>query len=111
MWWKKVTFYNFFLAALILSVLSAAGILAVMTFLPPLIPLFYGKPTGTDQLAPSWFIFVIPSLSLFITFINIFINTSAKDDFIKKFLAVGSLVVSLMATLTVIKIILLVGFF
>lgn len=111
MWWKKVDFHNYFLAAGILSVLSIVGALITRSFLPPLIPLFYGKPTGAEQLAPTWFIFIIPGISILITVTNLFVNKSAEDKFIKKILAITSLVISLMATITVVKIIMLVGFF
>ena len=111
MWWKKVDFRNYFLAAGILSVLSIVGSLIARSFLPPLIPIFYGKPTGAEQLAPAWFIFVIPGISILTTVTNLFINKSAEDEFIKKILAITSLVISLMAAITVVKIITLVGFF
>jgi len=111
MWWKKVTFPNFFIFAAVLSLLTAVIILITKSFLPPVVPLFYGKPTGTDQLAPTLFLLVVPAISLAITAVNVFINSSAKDDFIKKFIAASSLIISVMATVTVVKIILLVGFF
>lgn len=111
MWWKKVIFNNCFLASAILSVISAAGIIAVRTFLPPVIPMFYGKPTGAEQLGNYWLLFIIPGVSMLISAVNLFISVSIKDEFIKKILAVSSLTISLMATVTVVKIILLVGFF
>ncbi len=104
-------FYNYFLAAGALSVLSIVGTLIIRSFLPPLIPLFYGKPEGAEQLAPAWFILIIPGVSILITATNLFVNKSVEDKFIKKVLAITSLVISLMATITVVKIITLVGFF
>lgn len=111
MWWKKIAFHNFFLAAGILDILTIIGILSVKSFLPPVIPLYYGKPAGTEQLAITNFIFIIPAIAVFVAAFNLFISSSTKDDFIKKTLAVTALIVSLMATITVAKIILLVGFF
>ncbi len=108
---NKVVFRNLFIVAGVLSILDIIGVLVIRDLLPPLLPVFYGKPTGTEQLAPTYFIFVIPSVSILITALNLFINTNAKDIFIKKTLAMVSLAVSLMATITVFKIILLVGFF
>lgn len=106
-----MTFRSYFLAGGILSILSAIGFLAVKSFLPPLVPLFYGRPTGVEQLMPTWFLLIIPGVSIVITIINVFINISAEDELIKKNVAVGAFVLSLMTTVTLIKIILLVGFF
>lgn len=111
MWWKKVTFPNFFIACWALNFLTVVAILILKNFLPPVVPIFYGEPAGADQLAPAIFLLIIPAVSFLISGINVFINSSSKDDFIKKFLAASSLVISIMAVVTVIKIILLVGFF
>ena len=109
--WKKVTFHNYFLAAFIMSVISILGIFLVKKFLPPVIPIFYGKPVGEDQLGTFWFFFIIPAVSILITTVNFLISMSAKDEFVKKVLAVSALVISLTGVITVIKIVLLVGFF
>ena len=111
MWWKKVTYYKFFLVAGVLALVSILCILIAKSFLPPVIPIFFGKPTGDEQLASYWFLFTIPGISIIISTINIIVSTSGKDEFIKKVLAVGSFLISFMATVTVTKIILLVGFF
>lgn len=111
MFLKKVVFRNLFIIAGILSLITIAGILSIKSFLPPLLPVFYGKPSGAEQLASTYFIFLIPSVSILITALNLFINSSAKEVFIKKIVAIVSLVASLMAAITVFKIVLLVGFF
>ena len=111
MWWKKITFRNYFLGATFLAILSAVGIASVKNYLPPLIPLFYGKPIGVEQLAPTWVFFILPGLSLLIVGLNLLINIFTNDELIKKILAIGSFVISLMAAVTVAKIILLIGFF
>jgi hypothetical protein len=71
----------------------------------------YGKPIGADQLGATFLILIIPGVSILITGINFLINKSIKDEFIKHVLAVSSLVISIIATIAVIKIISLVGFF
>ncbi|OGM81748.1 hypothetical protein A2434_00820 [Candidatus Woesebacteria bacterium RIFOXYC1_FULL_41_14] len=111
MWWKKVAFRNYFLAAFLLAIFTILIVFVIMNFLPPLIPLFYGKPTGSEQLTPTWFIFVVPGVSILITAANLFVNISTKDEFIRKIVAVSSLIISIMASTTVAKIIMLVGFF
>jgi hypothetical protein len=111
MWWKKVAFRNYFLAAFLLAIFTVLAVFVLLNFLPPLVPLFYGKPTGSEQLAPTWFLFVVPGISILITTIDLFVNSSIKDEFIRKIMAVSSLIVSIMASVTVVKIVLLVGFF
>lgn len=111
MWWKKVTYHNYFLASATLSIATIIGILLAKGFLPPLVPLYYGRPSGAGQLAPTLFLLIIPGVSILLGSINLFLNMFIKDDLIQKVLAVGSFVISLMAGVTVVKIILLVGFF
>lgn len=111
MWWKKVIFKNYFLAAIIVSLVTIVGILAVKSFLPPLVPLFYGKPAGVEQLASTWMIIIVPAISVLITIINLFISTAVKDEFVQKIVAVSAFVISVMSGITVAKIVTLVGFF
>lgn len=111
MLFKKIVLNKYYVVAWAFSLLSIVGILLVHSYLPPLIPLFYGKPVGIEELAPRDFLFIVPIMSVIISVINLMISKSAKNDFTKKILAVGSLIVSLITTVTVVKIILLVGFF
>ena len=111
MWSKQIIFRNYFLIAGLLGVVSIAGIVVVRNYLPPLLPLFYGKPVGPEELASKDFLFFVPLGSIAISFVNLSISKSTKDALIKKILAVSSLVVVFMSTVTVAKIILLVGFF
>jgi len=111
MWWKKVSFRNYFIIAVVLSIISIAGILLIKNYLPPIIPLYYGKPTGADQLAPTLYFLIIPGVSILISGINLIINLYIKDEFVKKVLAVSSLLASIMATITIVKIVFLIGLF
>lgn len=109
--WKKVTFGSFFLVAIIINILSAAAILLLHGFLPPIIPLFYGRPTGASELAGPLWLLIVPGISLLITIINLLLDVWSKDVFLKKILAVTALIVSFIGLIAVIKIGLLVGFF
>jgi hypothetical protein len=111
MWWKKVVLNNCFLAAIIINVLCVAVIFIFKEFLPPVVPLFYGKPAGDGQLIPTLGLIVAPVVSLIITFINLGLNIIIKDIFLKKILAVAAIFLTLITTITVVKIISLVGFF
>jgi hypothetical protein len=77
--------------------------------LPPEIPLFYGQPQNEEQLANSIFI-ILPSLTaMFLTVLNAYLSIFADSTYLKKVLAFIAVSISILATVTVIKIILLVG--
>jgi hypothetical protein len=109
--WKKIKFNNYFLAALILNAISILAPIILRSFLPPVIPLFYGRPAGEAQLTSTLGLIIAPVISTVIVMVNIFLNLRTKDDFLKRILAVAALLVSIVTTITVAKIILLVGFF
>lgn len=109
--WKKIKFNNYFLVALILNVVSILAPIILRSFLPPVVPLFYGRPAGEAQLTSTVGLIIAPVISTAIVLINIFLNLKTKDDFLKKILAIAALLVSIVTTITVAKIILLVGFF
>ncbi len=109
--WKKIVFGNFILAAFIINIVSIVGILLIQKFLPPIVPLFYGKPRGVTQLIEPLGLLIVPFASLVITIINLLLNLWAKDLFLKKILAFAALTVSVIGLITVIRIYLLVGFY
>ncbi len=78
--------------------------------MPPLAPLFYGRPVGEAQLTNSLGLLIAPGTSFLITVLNLFLSLWTKDDFLKKLLAVSTIVISVLTAITVTKIILLVGF-
>jgi len=85
--------------------------LLVHRWLPPEVPLFYGKPEGEEQLASSWLL-VLPSLvSLLILFVNLAISSLTKSDFLKKTLVLAGIGACLFSIITTLKIIFLVGSF
>jgi len=109
--WKKVTYRNYFLAAAILEIVTAFTVLLIKKFLPPLVPLFYGRPTGEGQLTTTLGLLIAPSASFLITISNLFLSLWVKDDFLKRILAISALAVSVLTIITIVKIVLLVGFF
>ncbi len=109
--WKKIPYRGCIYASVFLNTVSAIAIFALKGFLPPVVPLFYGLPTGAEQLTPTLGLLLVPAVGLIITFINVFVSVISKDDFLKKSLIISSVFISLLLTITVIKIVLLVGFF
>jgi hypothetical protein len=109
--WKKVTYRNYFLAAIIINIVVALLLLLLKSFLPPLTPLFYGKPVGESQLTGTFGLLIAPGVSFLITMLNILFSLWVKDGFLKKILAISTIIVSVLVAITIIKIIFLVGFF
>lgn len=85
------------------------AIFLLQDYLPPTIPLWYGKPQGVDQLATVKMLIIPPFFSLAITVFNLFFVKLTQDVFLKKVLYGLAFVSTVLASITVVKIILLVG--
>jgi hypothetical protein len=108
---NKIVFKNYFLAVLILSVFISLLPLALRNYLPPVVPVFYGRPYGPAQLVPTFWFITPLIVSLLVGAINFLISYWSKDLFVKKILAVSSLFICIIAVIAVVKVIFLVGFF
>ncbi|MEK7188605.1 MAG: hypothetical protein AAB685_01980 [Patescibacteria group bacterium] len=105
----KVPFLKLSLYTTIANLIIIGAILVLLKRLPPEIPLFYGRPESERELAKSIFLIIPPTLSIVITIINTSLVKIVKDDFIANVL-LGLIVASLLfSTITVGKIIFLVG--
>ena len=71
---------NYVAAAIVINVLVILSVLALIGFLPPQVPLFYGLPEGQDQLATSWFLILPATTSLFILTSNLLITLKAAVE-------------------------------
>ncbi len=109
--WLKTPFKGFFYASLVLGFSSIVFILAFKSFLPPIVPLFYGRPFGESQLVPVLYLFFAPIVSVVITLANSGLAMLTEDSFSKKILISGAFLLSLLITITILKIIFLIGFF
>lgn len=93
-----------------ISIVSMASIALFYTHLPPLIPLWYSRPWGADQLAhPAWLlIFPLGSISIF--FINRIVTVyfAAQYLIFSQILYLTSLVASILSFAALIKILLLI---
>lgn len=83
--------------------------LAIFALLPPEIPVFYGLPTGAEQIKPWWFIAVPSLFSILILGLNILLAKLTTQDFLKRALILAAITVSFLSFVTTIKIIFLVG--
>jgi hypothetical protein len=111
LFWKKTPFRGFVVAALALNILSVLAFFVLRGNIPPVIPLLYGRPSGESQLVPSLGLLVAPGISLFFLAVNLLISGFVGDIFAKKLLITAGLLLSLLTSITLFKIIFLVGFF
>ena len=106
-----IPFIKWVYASFVFNLVVILLVLAIQKWLPPQVPLFYGMAEGEGQLAKS-ILLPIPSLAAIgISLANILISLSIKDLFIKKALIVAGLGVTFLATITVFKIVFLLGSF
>ena len=104
-------FRNFVYASFVVNLLLIVFVLAIQRWLPPQVPLFYGMAEGEGQLSRSIFLPIPALAAIGVTIVNIFISLGVKDTFIKKALIVAGLAATFLATITVVKIVFLVGSF
>ena len=107
----RTPFAGYFYISFTLNTLTILAILAVKNYLPPVVPLFYGVATGTDQLTSTLGLLIAPLASIVITSINLLLCQRVEDHFLKRILAASAILISFLTTITILKIIFLVGFF
>ena len=78
--------------------------------LPPQIPLFYTKPWGEEQLAAPAFLFLPSLISLIFLSLNWILSSWLKNPFITKILLLGAVLASLLASITITRILFLANF-
>lgn len=100
---------SLFVISIILNALFILIGLISQLILPPEIPLFYGLPKNSEQLAPSLFIILPASISLIITITNAVLSINTDNNYLKKTLAFASVSASLLSSIATYKIIFLVG--
>jgi len=109
--WKNLPYRGCIYFSIIIDFISIVLILVLKSILPPVVPLFYGLPSGAEQLTPVLGLILAPASGLVITALNLFMSSLTQDIFLKKTLVTSSAFISLLLAITVTKIFLLVGFF
>jgi hypothetical protein len=107
---EKLPLKGYVYLAFALDLIASLIVVLVKGNLPPVVPLFYGKPVSSGQLVTAYGLLIAPLAAATVTVINIFLASYIKDVFIKKVFSIASFFVSVLATITVVKIIFLVGF-
>lgn len=96
---------------LILSVLSVIILAVRFRDLPPLVPVWYSRPWGTDRLANPIFLFLLPVGSMVWYALTILIMVSFTPELLvfAQMLAIGSGIVSAMSFITLLKIVFMIS--
>lgn len=103
---RKINFWISF-TPLLLSLFMTLIIAISVKFLPPKLPLFYSLPWGEQQLAQNGQLFIIPAIMALVTLCNLIISWQLHPAqvFFKKMLLFSSMLVSLILTITFLKIV------
>ncbi|OGM26741.1 hypothetical protein A3D00_00540 [Candidatus Woesebacteria bacterium RIFCSPHIGHO2_02_FULL_38_9] len=106
---KRLSFSKFILASVTVNLITGALVLILLNHIPPQAPIFYGRPQSEKQLADKLTLILPPFISTIFAVVNFFIIKIVKDDFLKKVLMGVTISVTILSTITVVKIIFLVG--
>ncbi|HBL51701.1 MAG: hypothetical protein A3D24_02615 [Candidatus Blackburnbacteria bacterium RIFCSPHIGHO2_02_FULL_39_13] len=93
-----------------ISLIAAGSILSFFwPKLPPQVPLFYSKPWGEAQLAKPYFLAVPLLMSAVFLILNLLLTQKLDNYiFLKKSLIFGTTIISVLASVAVIRIVLLI---
>lgn len=97
---------------ILLSIAVSVGILLWRyPTLPPYVPLWYGKPWGTDRLAHPLWLAILPAGALCILVVNTVISRLFLRDMLIfiQILAIAALLTALLSLITLAKIVFLVA--
>lgn len=80
------------------------------TKLPPVVPLWFSRPWGTDRLASPFALYVLPIGSVIWTYINMYVSSTLLSDNLvfSQIVAITSFVASMLVAAEVLEIILIV---
>ncbi len=92
-----------FIACIIINILVSVFVILVINNIQPVVPLFYGKPQGAEQLVPRNFLIIPPLLASFIAIFDLIIANTMKDEFLKKILVGIVVAVTALAVIAVFK--------
>lgn len=106
---NKIPYKNWVFPFFAVNLLLIILVLVFRSQLPPVVPLFYGQPSGAEQLANRHFLALPPTIAMFVCIINTVVNYYIKDEFIKKIFLGGMIVATLFSLITIVKIFFLVG--
>jgi hypothetical protein len=105
----KVPYLNSFFFAFATNVLLIGAFFYFQEQIPPVVPLWYGKAIGESQLAPKIYLILPNTFALLVSIINIILTKAVKDSFLHQVFIGLTVTATVLATITVINIVYLVG--
>lgn len=107
----EIPFFSLLVVSLFVCLATIAAILLLKDHIPPQVPLFYGLPEGEEQLTSTMGLTIPSFVALTIIVINTILATIFENNFVRNSLVLTCFAVTLFATITTVKILLLVGSF
>ena len=108
---EKIHFKKVIVAFFLLNLATILLLVLLKAKLPPQIPLYYGLARGEEQLAETLYLTLPSFVSLAILVLNLAVSFALDDEYLSKTLTISGLAAILLATITTVKIIFLVGSF
>jgi len=106
----RIARYKHLIALLVmLQILAAIVILVNKQSLPPVVPLFYGMPTGAQQLAPVNYLLLLPGLTIGIMAIAAVMAQYVHDKFIDTIMIGVMVIANILSLFSLLKILAIVG--
>lgn len=91
--------------AISINIFIVALVLALNSFIPSQIPLYYGQPFGQEQLAGKYSLILPPLFSIAVISLNTSIIQFQKDKYLNNILVAMNYVLTILSTIAVFKII------
>ena len=104
---RKMPLPGYIVASFLTNLVIITLVLALVYTkrIQPEVPLFYGSPEGEEQLAASWMLAIPAIIASAFTIVNTTLSYFLKDDFLKKSLIIGAFTLTVLSTITTLKII------
>jgi hypothetical protein len=106
---KELEYKRQFLAVILVNIVGLVVLQFLGPNLPPEAPLLYANAAGEEQLIETRYLGLPFVICLLVCLINLVLVPSLEDKFLKQVLLGVSFVVSILALITVTKIVFLVG--
>ena len=108
---KNIPYLKLIIITLLLNCLVILLIFFIRSHLPPQLSLLYGLPKSEDQLVKTLSLTIPNFTAGLILLLNLVISLILEEEFLHKTLIINSFIVTLLSSITVFKIIFLVGSF
>lgn len=106
---EKLPYTRLIYLSLVINITTIALVYVLQPKLPPEVPLLYGMAEDEAKIAAKTSLIVPSLISTSIVIFNTLLSLIYNDAFIRKILIASSFTISALSTITVVKIVFLVG--